>query len=199
MRKNVTFSGRGAKGKTRAYTRGRACGYFEGLEASAGEVGELARLLDDALRRERRAIGVVSDVDRTRGEAAAVLDNARELASGLRGRGEHVAAEMVERFATCWWEAENRVRDKMREIETQGRIADGMRAELATVRAALDLTMPSKMASKPPTVGPPQEERPRCLAFGEFLDAPGESCACALDDGHPDTDGRGGHRATPVG
>lgn len=409
---NDNDTARGGR-RTRAYIKGRAQGYLEGLEASAAEVGELARLLEEALRRERRAVGVVSDVERTRGESAAVLDehasassarrpvyglgsleareleakrarrdhsrfiatgrperrpppgyeglvieqeqlemriaaledlqnengprlalletlsnvrhdratktidpskpnhealavdNAREVAIGLRERGEHVAAQMLENFATCWWEAENRVRDWMRRSNEHSEAGERMQAELSTARLErdkadalrgglasvcarvletidtyrrhhelvaneaeieregeddaqrarrkevggrdrlfaaklaelLDATAKGTAAAhgleldelEVAYVGPPEDddeidlepvrlgeghlerhrpqswprgttppkERPRCLAFGEFVDAPGESCACVLDAGHPDDDGQGGHRANP--
>jgi predicted nuclease with TOPRIM domain len=197
----------------RTYIKGRARGYLEGLEAAAGEVAELQGALATTRLRLRRAIGVVSDVERTRSEAAAVLDDhaadatairgapagvadelegigerlaeleglqneagprlgvlelqirnfagrlsrvetspclakphtpnvapscagddrdveaARLIATQLRARGENAAAQMLENFSTCWWEAENRVRHKLQELETSTAMLEASRSE----------------------------------------------------------------------
>jgi len=176
--------GKSGGGKQRAM-RARARGYLEGLEAAAVELQDVRAELEATRRRERRAVGVVSDVDRTRGEAAAVLDDyaaehstsSRRPPAGLEG----IQAELEEHA------------DRLAELEKRAnQLGEGYFTE--AVRAA-DLAAELANRPKPPPANAPPD---RCPVFGNFRDViDGSTAVCARDRGHPNDDGEGGHRADP--
>lgn len=210
--------------KASSYMKARARGYLEGLETAAAEVAELRGELDDTRRRLRRAIGVVSDLDRTRSEAAAVLDDHAADATGIRGRPpagqEGIVIELGEHA------------ERLAELEQRAdRIEQHDRSTIAELRAALDASSAALVTARETiadheeaidilqgTIADHEEAIEesnvpddamlaavldatappvRCSYFGEMPGSPDNAGLCVRDRGHPNEDGQGGHRADP--